>query len=87
MWEVIMLVCFGLSWPASLLKSIKSKSTKGKSILFLWLIAFGYLSGVINKLLTGYDPVMWLYVLNGAMVLADTAMYYINKRNEKRSIA
>lgn len=83
MWEAIMLICFGLSWPTSLHKSITSKSTKGKSILFLWFIAIGYAAGVINKLINGYDLVMWLYVLNGSMVLADILVYYRNKRLEE----
>lgn len=84
MWEAIMLVCFGLSWPTSLHKSITSKSTKGKSVIFLWLIIFGYICGVINKLVNGYDLVMWLYVINGLMVMADTFMYYRNRRYEKQ---
>lgn len=79
-----MLICFGLSWPTSLHKSITSRSTKGKSILFLWLVIFGYIAGVINKLINGYDLVMWLYVVNGSMVFADTMMYYRNKRYEAR---
>lgn len=83
MWEAIMLICFGLSWPTSLHKSITSRSTKGKSILFLWLIVLGYVAGVVNKLTVGYDLVMWLYVLNGSMVLADIVMFYRNRRYEK----
>lgn len=84
MWEAIMLLCFGLSWPTSLYKSITSRSTKGKSVIFLWLIMFGYVCGVINKLINGYDLVMWLYVINGLMVMADTIMYYRNRRFEKQ---
>lgn len=85
MWEAIMLLCFGLSWPTSLYKSVTSRSTKGKSVIFLWLIIIGYICGIINKLVNGYDLVMWLYVLNCAMVMADTVMYYLNKNYEKKN--
>ena len=33
--EIIMLLCFGMSWPISVYKSIRSKSTKGKSAVFI----------------------------------------------------
>ena len=45
--EVAMLVLFGVSWPLSLVKSIRSKSTKGKSLLFLILIDCGYICGMV----------------------------------------
>ena len=35
--ELIMVICFGLSWPLSVYKSAKSRTAKGKS-LFLSLI-------------------------------------------------
>ena len=47
--EIVMLVAFGVSWPISLIKNIKSRSTKGVSILFYFLILFGYVAGIISK--------------------------------------
>ena len=41
--EAIMLILFGISWPFNLMKSIKTRSTKGKSLLFLVLIEVGYM--------------------------------------------
>ena len=32
--EVIMLVCFGLSWPFNIAKSLRSRTAKGKSLWF-----------------------------------------------------
>lgn len=32
--EVLMIVCFGVAWPINLYNSFKSKSTKGKNLLF-----------------------------------------------------
>ena len=30
--EMIMLVCFGLSWPCNITKSLRSRTAKGKSV-------------------------------------------------------
>ena len=34
-WEVIMLICFGFSWPFAILKTVRVKNPAGKSYLFL----------------------------------------------------
>ena len=36
--EILMLVAFGFSWPNNIIVSIKNKSTKGKSLMFLLFI-------------------------------------------------
>ena len=36
--EVMMLVCFGLSWPFNIAKSLRSRTAKGKSMLFESLV-------------------------------------------------
>ena len=33
--EVIMIVCFGASWPFNVIKSYKARTAKGKSPVFL----------------------------------------------------
>jgi len=40
--EMIMLICFGLSWPISVYKSLTSHSTQGKSLVFMIAIIIGY---------------------------------------------
>lgn len=88
--EAIMIVLFGLSWPFNLYKSIKSKSTKGKSILFLCLIDLGYIAGITSKFIsTTFDWVTdwWIfmvYVINFAFVSADLVMYFIIRNREKK---
>lgn len=85
--EAIMLLCFGAAWPASIWRSIRSKSTKGKSVLFLIVVLIGYASGIINKLL--YYPgdlVLYLYILNLLMVGFDTVLYFKNRANEKQTV-
>ena len=44
--EIIMIVSFGASWPANVIKSYKARSAKGKSLVFLCLILFGYIAGI-----------------------------------------
>jgi hypothetical protein len=76
--EILMLVCFGAAWPFSIFRSYKSKTNSGKSIVFLFVVFFGYIFGVTHKFLFHLDAVMWLYVLNGLMVAADILIYYRN---------
>lgn len=90
--EVIMIVCFGFSWPLNVIKSYKSKTTKGKSLSFLFLIFFGYIAGIASKLLNeNYMSnisqkwyVLFFYILNITMVGMDLALYFRNRRIEKR---
>ncbi|NLW60456.1 MAG: hypothetical protein GX073_08970 [Firmicutes bacterium] len=81
--EVLMLVCFGVAWPASIYKSWTSKQTEGKSVLFLYVILLGYISGVLHKLFFAYNWVIYLYMLNGLMVSIDIVLYHRNKRINK----
>ena len=48
-----MLVCFGISWPFNIAKSIRSRTAKGKSVAFELLIIAGYLCGLIGKIILG----------------------------------
>lgn len=73
--EIIMLLCFGAAWPASIYRTAVTRSVKGKSLLFLVIVFAGYLAGVAHKVLYSPDPVLLLYVLNALMVLADIALY------------
>lgn len=91
--EVVMIVLFGISWPFNLVKSIKSKSTKGKSLLFLCLIDVGYIAGITSKLVSttfNWSTDWWIfmvYVINFLLVSADLIVYFINKSREKKNIA
>ena len=50
--ETIMILCFGISWPLNIIRSYRSRSTKGKSILFSFFIAFGYVCGITSKIMS-----------------------------------
>jgi len=78
--EIGMLICFGAAWPANIVKSIKSKSINGKSVIFLYVISLGYVFGIIYKVTTHFDFVTYLYALNLLMVITDLILYYRNKR-------
>lgn len=45
-------ICFGLSWPSNVMKSIRSRTAKGKSLSFLLLVEAGYTAGIIGKIIT-----------------------------------
>ena len=78
--EIIMLICFGTAWPLSVYKSHKTKSNKGKSLAFMYIILIGYFSGIIHKLFYNYDWVIYLYVFNSLIVLIDIILFYKNKK-------
>jgi len=79
--EIGMLICFGASWPFAVAKTYKTKNVKGKSILFLSLILIGYLFGMLHKIFFSPDPVIYLYLANGLLVLADMILYFRYKDN------
>ncbi len=81
--EILMLICFGAAWPFSVYKSYVSGTNKGKSLLFLCTILFGYVCGVVHKLHHSNDGVIYLYAFNGALVFADILLYYRNSGKDK----
>ena len=80
--EAGMLLCFGSAWPVNIYKSLKSRSTGGKSLMFLFILEAGYIFGIINKLVYSRDIVLFLYILNFLMISMDIILYYRNKRLE-----
>jgi len=82
--ELTMLVCFGVSWPFSVYKSFKSHSTRGKSLVFLVAIWVGYVAGIAHKLIYSRDAVLWVYVFNLTMVSLDLFLFMVNRAAENR---
>lgn len=82
--EAMMVISFGISWPLSIIKSYRARSTKGKSLLFMLFIEFGYVCGIISKLVSGNITYVFIfYVLNLLMVGTDIALYFRNMGIEK----
>lgn len=83
--ETMMLICFGCSWPISVWKSWKSRTAKGKSVFFTYAIILGYICGILGKITAGnINYVLVLYVVNLLMVSADVALYYRNRKLDKK---
>ena len=89
--EILMVICFGASWPFNIIKAYKSKSTKGTSLQFMSLIDFGYVCGMANKMMTLADKgsLTWLqwvafafYIVNFALVTTGIVIYFRNKKLE-----
>ncbi|MBR4918309.1 MAG: hypothetical protein IKZ52_03725 [Bacteroidales bacterium] len=83
-WEILFLLCFAVSWPISIVKSLRTKVVIGKSPIFMSLIILGYIFGIIHKLLYYRDIVIWLYVFNATLVATDLILYFVYiKRNRE----
>lgn len=81
-YEALMLICFGASWPFAVAKTYKAKNVKGKSSLFLSLVILGYIFGIIHKIFYSFDYVIFLYIFNCLMVIADLVLYFKYKKLE-----
>ena len=77
--ETVMLLCFGFSWPMNLIKAYNAKTAKGTSLPFILLIIIGYVAGITAKIVTGQtNYVLAAYVLNLAIVLLNLVIYFRN---------
>jgi hypothetical protein len=84
---MLMVLCFGCSWPFSVIKSYRSKTANGKSIFFILLIWVGYVCGIAGKILTNNITYVFIfYVINLAMVSVDILLYFRNKNYDKLRI-
>ncbi len=79
--ETVMLVCFGISWPISIVKSYRARTAKGTSVLFHCFIFIGYLAGIAAKIISGnVNYVMAFYILNATMVFVNILLYFRNRK-------
>lgn len=93
--EIIMILSFGASWPFNVIKSYKARTAKGKSPLFICLIIFGYIAGIISKLtnevyMLSFGEkwyVLFFYFLNLFMVSVDLCLYFRNCALDKKSLS
>lgn len=82
--EALMLVCFGLSWPISLIKNIKAHTAKNMSFRFTLLIILGYLAGISAKLMSRtINYVFVIYIINLVVVCMNLVVYFVNKSYDK----
>ena len=92
LFEAVMILCFGISWPISIRKSWISRTAKGKSLFFEFFIWIGYIFGFTRKILqVCMNPEQsWLfylgwffYVLNLIEITIDMALYFRNTKLDK----
>jgi hypothetical protein len=76
--EIAMLLCFGAAWPFSIYKTYTSRKNTGKSVIFLFIVLLGYIAGILHKVFYNLDFVIYLYIFNGLMVVADIILYHRN---------
>lgn len=82
--EMIMLVCFGLSWPFNIAKSLRSRTAKGKSVWFEIMVIIGYFSGVTGKLIGGnITYVLAFYALDILLVGTDLILTFRNRKLDR----
>lgn len=89
--EIVMVICFGASWPFNIVKAYKARSTKGTSLLFMSLIGLGYVGGILCKVFTllAKGTLTWLawvafafYIINMMMIISGVIIYFRNKKIE-----
>ena len=89
LFEALMLLAFGCSWPASIAKSLRTRFVRGKSPAFMTIVLGGYACGIVHKLLNPAGPdagflaqhVIWLYVLDMALVGTDLTLFFLFRKN------
>ena len=69
--QALMLICFGVAWPFSIWRMLKTKKSHGKSLLFLTVILAGYIFGLLFQYFGERNAVSFLYLLNILMVSFD----------------
>jgi len=96
LFEAITIFCFGLSWPISIRKSLKSRTAKGKSLFFELFLLVGYAFGIVRKLLMvtalGAEGFLFylsffFYILNFLEISFDLMLYIRNSRLDKLRVA
>jgi len=86
LFETLMLVCFGLSWPINMMKAYKARTAKGTSLPFLLLIITGYIGGIAAKIISGsINYVLIVYLINLAIVLLNLAVYFRNVSLDRKN--
>ena len=88
--EIGMLVAFGCSWPFNIIKSWRSRTAKGKSVVFEFIVVFGYIVGVAGKLITWqrtgfWAYSIWFYFADIAMVAFDIVLYFRNAALDRKA--
>ncbi len=89
--ELLMIVCFGVSWPLNIYKAWKARTTKGSSVPFYFLILVGYLFGITSKAIKLHRGVVtpgyvwFFYILNSVIVTLGILVWFRNRRLDRKA--
>ena len=88
--EIGMLIAFGFSWPFNILKSWRSRTARGKSVIFEIIVIAGYLIGLLGKIITWqrtgeWAYSIWFYLADILMVLIDVVLYFRNSALDRKA--
>lgn len=92
LFEALTILCFGLSWPISIRKSLISRTAKGKSLFFEVFLLIGYAFGIARKVIqvtvlgsSGFLFYLsfFFYILNFVEISIDVALYFRNVKLDK----
>lgn len=86
LFEALMLVCFGFSWPLNVIKAYKARTAKGTSLGFIILIITGYVAGITAKIINQqFNYVLAVYFINLAIVMCNIFIYIRNKSLDRKA--
>ena len=86
LFEALMLVCFGFSWPLNVIKAYKARTAKGSSLPFIVLIIVGYLAGITAKIMNHQlNYVLAVYFINLAIVTSNLVVYFRNVSLDRKN--
>lgn len=99
--EIVMVLCFGASWPFNIIRAYKARTTKGTSLQFTVLIGIGYVGGILSKIFAWIDKTnqglsYWdglkvlafvFYIINLCMILTAVGIYFRNKKLDVKRAA
>ena len=82
--EMLFLICFGVSWPMNIVKAVRSKTSKGVSLPFLLICFLGYVFGIVSKLVDiQLSYTLDFYCINICMVGTCVVLYFVNARRDR----
>jgi len=96
--EILMVLGFGASWPFNIIRAYKARTAKGTSVYFTLLIGIGYVCGILSKVFaaihhgagywTGLRILAFVfYFINLTMIITAMAIYFRNKKLDAQKAA
>lgn len=96
--EIVMVLCFGASWPFNIIRAYKARTAKGTSLQFTVLIGIGYVGGILSKIFAAVEEgsgywnglrilAFVFYFINLTMIVTALVIYFRNKKLDAKRAA